>query len=284
MEISDSFGKDNYYYLMPKTLHESPIHSRKLMILNPECIGSTFNKLHEIESSQLLEKQLQVLLSLLKEGYEVTCPDYWTSLLDLCTNKAQLLLSQFIEYWLAMLVKSSQLLPKEKQQKITDFIQKNGDSIDQSTNSQIQNVLVDVEKQISVYEYQLWSNYRKQQNESFSEKLKTLSNWLEKMTPEGMEAAYLKDKDNNEILLSYDMEYTNQLYESLDEPEITNSLLQLISENSDNYYVEGAAGLSSFSCFLTNRRHYKNYLEDIKAFCNGVHKASIKYKDEMLKN
>lgn len=220
LESSDEFASEYYHLFLPRAIQESPIHFKRLLSINPRQLGFSISELDEVSNGSILEKQIEIIIHFLEDGNRLDNLSYWKELLDICAKRAPLKFSGLVTLWCKELCTTQLIDNHKKKDTFNKFCKEYGRLLDERSNQEIK-------KTKEVIEWQLQEESNKKDKaldkirvEFLRKSLTNIIKWSDEMDDQKLEECWQSDKDNNEILLTYDMESAESLYKSLGKQDL----------------------------------------------------------------
>ena len=282
-EIFQDQFDDYSHLIIKKAVHESPILLFEAIRKAPGRLSTALSVIPEVKPLSLRKKQLDVIVKCIQNGGKLCYLSCWDDLFGLLEKYKPEAIEILCYSWLRELSTDDILKTANKNEKAESFLNRYENLLSSPLRNHLNNYLADLSSKIRKEQEAQRNNYMRNTIADTEKALVNLRNFANSVTGEYIENQKDKDLQNKEELLSFDMEFTDNLYHSLDD----NQILIAYGDDEMQYASEPFYVLDDIQKMLYNLLEYHNCNDrefDLNSLLSELKDAGLTNFARYLKN
>jgi len=215
IEIFQDQFEDFSHLIIRKAVQESPIMLFESLRINSNLLSFALSLIPDVTPPRLQGKQVDVIIKYLQNGIVFSNISYWNDLFEILEKHRPEALDTLCINWLKELSNDNTYESKDKIGRAESFLNKYLLHLSDTSKSRLELFIKDCKDQLKVEEIAQHAAYEQRVINGIEESIKKISAFVQSVNEEFIEKQLKTDLKNKEELLSYDMEFTDDLYHSL---------------------------------------------------------------------
>jgi len=215
IEIFQDQFEDFSHLIIRKAVQESPIMLFESLRINSNLLSFALSLIPDVTPPRLQGKQVDVIIKYLQNGIVFSNISYWDDLFEILVSHKPEAIDYLSIVWLKEFSNNNSRDIKDKIGRAESFLNKYLLHLSDTSKSRLELFIKDCKDQLKVEENAQHDAYEQRVINGIEESIKKISAFVQSINEEFIASQLKTDLENKEALLSYDMEFTDDLYHSL---------------------------------------------------------------------
>lgn len=212
--------EDFSHLIVRKAVHESPIMLLELLQIAPNRLNMSLSLISEVTPLSLRKKQVDAIVKCIQDGMKFSNLSYWDDLFEILESNKPEAVEFLSTIWLEELSDYNSYNPKEKLHKAENFLNNYLPLLSDTTKSRMGTYIKDCKNQLEIEQFAQHDAYSQRVIAHIEQSIASLSKFIQSVNEDFIVNQLKTDLKNKEELLHYDMEFTDNLYHSLNKDQI----------------------------------------------------------------